>query len=122
VVIAKAEYEGSPPLLVRGSAFQAATASGVNHTVKLPRARRPSSYSARWCPVLLLGDMMAAIRLRFERQEGWPCIEEGMTSPGLLLPKATQLDDQCDKAANRTYPLQGLRSVWRPANKIYAFA
>src|SRR4051794_26224011 len=28
-------------------AFQAATASGVNHTVRLPRARRAASYSAQ---------------------------------------------------------------------------
>src|SRR4051812_22889646 len=33
--------------MVRGAAAQAATASGVNHTVRLPRARRPASYSAQ---------------------------------------------------------------------------
>src|SRR3954468_11034913 len=38
---------GCPPRLVRGAAAQAATASGVNHTVRLPRARRPASYSAQ---------------------------------------------------------------------------
>src|SRR5215203_4422317 len=32
---------------MRGGAAQAATASGVNHTVRLPRARRPASYSAQ---------------------------------------------------------------------------
>src|SRR3954471_2951001 len=32
---------------MRGAAFQVATASGVNHTVRLPRARRPASYSAQ---------------------------------------------------------------------------
>src|SRR5215213_7569801 len=36
-----------PPRVVRGAAAQAATASGVNHTVRLPRARRPASYSAQ---------------------------------------------------------------------------
>ena len=46
VVIARAEYDGYPPRLVRGSALHAATASGVNHTVRLRRARRPASYSA----------------------------------------------------------------------------
>src|SRR3712207_5771645 len=45
--IARAEYEGCPPRPVRGSAFHAATASGVNQTVRLPRARRPASYAAR---------------------------------------------------------------------------
>src|SRR3954451_13578200 len=32
---------------MRGAAAQAAIASGVNHTVRLPRARRPASYSAQ---------------------------------------------------------------------------
>src|SRR5215203_5592257 len=32
---------------MRGGAAQAATASGVNHTVRLPRARRPASYAAQ---------------------------------------------------------------------------
>jgi hypothetical protein len=34
-------------LPVRGSAFQASTASGVNQTVGLPRARSPASYAAQ---------------------------------------------------------------------------
>src|SRR3954452_12789743 len=38
---------GCPPRVVRGAAAQAATASGVNQTVRLPRARRPASYSAQ---------------------------------------------------------------------------
>src|SRR5215218_3159139 len=32
---------------MRGAATQAAIASGVNQTVRLPRARRPASYSAQ---------------------------------------------------------------------------
>ena len=36
-----------PPRPVRGSAFQTSTSSGVNHTVRLPRAHRPASYSAQ---------------------------------------------------------------------------
>ena len=43
VAIARADYEGCPPRPVRGSALHAATASGVNHTVRLPRARRAAS-------------------------------------------------------------------------------
>src|SRR5215208_8063067 len=35
------------PRVVRGAAAQAAIASGVNQTVRLPRARRPASYSAQ---------------------------------------------------------------------------
>src|SRR4051795_9998556 len=47
LAIATAEYEGCPPRVVRGAAAQAATASGVNQTVRLPRERRPASYSAQ---------------------------------------------------------------------------
>ena len=43
VVIANAEYRGYPPRPVRGPARHASIASGVNQTVKLPRARRPAS-------------------------------------------------------------------------------
>ena len=43
--ITSAEYQGWPPRVVRGSAAHAATASSVNHTVKLPRWRRLASYS-----------------------------------------------------------------------------
>src|SRR4051794_12788207 len=38
---------GCPPRPVRGSALQASIASVVNHTVRLPRARRPASYAAQ---------------------------------------------------------------------------
>ena len=37
VKIARGEYQRYPPLVVRGSAFQTATASFVNQTVRLPR-------------------------------------------------------------------------------------
>jgi len=35
--MARGEYQRCPPWVVRGSAAQAATASSVNHTVRLPR-------------------------------------------------------------------------------------
>ena len=37
VRIARGEYQGCPPRVVRGSARQAAIASSVNQTVRLPR-------------------------------------------------------------------------------------
>ena len=37
VMIASGEYQGCPPRVVRGSARQAAIASSLNQTVKLPR-------------------------------------------------------------------------------------
>src|SRR4051794_23369980 len=47
VRIASGEYQGWPPRVVRGSARQAATASSVNQTVRLPRCSRAASYSAQ---------------------------------------------------------------------------
>jgi hypothetical protein len=47
-VIARAEYCGCPPGVVRGSASQAATAASVNQTVKLPRWRKLASYSRQF--------------------------------------------------------------------------
>src|SRR4051794_25856978 len=47
VRIASGEYQGCPPRVVRGSACQAAIASSVNQTVRLPRWRRAASYSAQ---------------------------------------------------------------------------
>ncbi len=47
VATANAEWEGCPPRPVRGSARQASIASAVNHTARLPRARRLASYSAQ---------------------------------------------------------------------------
>ncbi len=45
VKIAKGEYQGCPPGVVRGSARQPSTASPVNQTVRLPRWRKLASYS-----------------------------------------------------------------------------
>src|SRR5208337_5531147 len=47
VRIANGEYQGCPPRVVRGAACQAAIASSVNQTVKLPRWRKPASYAAQ---------------------------------------------------------------------------
>jgi len=41
--MASGEYRDWPPRIVRGSAVQDATASSVNHTVRLPRWRRLAS-------------------------------------------------------------------------------
>jgi hypothetical protein len=48
VRIARSEYSGCPPRLVRRSASHAATASSENQTVKLPRRRRLSLYSRQF--------------------------------------------------------------------------
>ncbi len=43
VRIARGEYQGCRPRVAHGSAAHAATASSLNHTVKLPRWRNPAS-------------------------------------------------------------------------------
>lgn len=43
VKIARGEYQGCPPAVVRGYALHATTASSVNQIVKLPRWRRAAS-------------------------------------------------------------------------------
>src|SRR3954465_13743269 len=48
VRIARSEYSGCPPRLVRRSASHASTASSENQTVTLPRRRRLSSYSRQF--------------------------------------------------------------------------
>src|ERR1700693_3430519 len=48
VRIASGEYQACPPRVVRGAARQAAIASSLNHTVKLPRCRKLASYAAQF--------------------------------------------------------------------------
>ena len=48
VRIARGEYQGCPPGVVRGSARQAAMAALLNQTVRLPRWRKAVSYSAQF--------------------------------------------------------------------------
>ena len=45
VVIARAEYCGCPPGVVRASACHAAIAASVNQTLRLARCRKAASYS-----------------------------------------------------------------------------
>lgn len=46
IKIARGKYRRCPPLVMQGSAFQAATASSVNQTVRLPCSRRAASHAA----------------------------------------------------------------------------
>src|SRR5215212_7377862 len=48
VRIARGEYQGCPPGVVRGAARHPSMASSENHTVKLPRWRRLASYSRQF--------------------------------------------------------------------------
>src|SRR3954451_4531828 len=51
VRIASGEYQACPPRVVRGAAFQAAIASSLNQTVRLPRWRKLASYAAQFVPL-----------------------------------------------------------------------
>src|SRR3954447_892378 len=46
--MARAEYQGCPPGVVRGAAAHPSIASALNHTVRLPRRRRPASYAGQF--------------------------------------------------------------------------
>src|SRR3954466_620556 len=57
VRIARSEYAGCPPRLVRRSASHASTASSENQTVTLPRRRRLSSYSRQFVTLRVCSGM-----------------------------------------------------------------
>src|SRR6476661_4373270 len=48
VRIARGEYQGCPPRVVRGAARHPSIAASENHTVRLPRWRRLASYSRQF--------------------------------------------------------------------------
>jgi hypothetical protein len=48
VRIASGKYQAYPPRVVRGAARQAAIASSVNHTVRLPRRRKLASWAGQF--------------------------------------------------------------------------
>ena len=48
VRIARGEYQGRPPGVVRGAARHPSIAASENHTVRLPRWRRLASYSRQF--------------------------------------------------------------------------
>src|SRR5215213_9718759 len=49
--MARSEYQGWPPGVVRGSGLQAVIASSENQTVKLPRCRKLASYAGQFVTV-----------------------------------------------------------------------
>src|SRR5215212_9541860 len=103
VRIARSEYSGCPPRLVRRSAFHASTASSENHTVKLPRRRRLSSYSRQFVTLRFCSGMW---RRRFwfslKGKAGIPGQTEGRpaTSIGPRVPPVGSLQQR----ATSTFP------------------
>ena len=104
VRIARGEYQGCPPRVVRGSARQAATASSVNQTVRLPRWRRAASYAAQLvtrCRCLGMRWRRAALALNGTAgvRGSW----EGPLPYATRPPDATRTDP-CTKVARQRHP------------------
>jgi hypothetical protein len=76
-------------------------ASGVNHTVRLPRARRPASYSAqlvtRW---RCLGMWWRRSACALNGKRGAPAGWRGL-APASPYPKPAQVGDRCNKVPRR---------------------
>ena len=96
VVIARAEYCGCPPGVVRASACHAAIASSVNQTVRLPRCRiilRPILNPVPW-----LRNMMTMLGVMLERHgRQLPVVNGGSAYP--IKPAPAIKADPCNKAA-----------------------
>ena len=93
-------WEGCPPRVVRGAVTQAAIASGVNQTVKLPRARRPASYAAQLvtrCRCFGMWRRQAALALN--GTAGVQASEKGPSSYTAQLPTPTGRSVQQGAAA-----------------------
>jgi hypothetical protein len=100
VAIARAEDLGCPPRPVRGPALQASTTSRENHAVRLPRARRPASYSAQF----------VTLRRRFGmwRRRAWSALggttgapPRSSAHPRTSLPGGARPGDACNKGLRR---------------------
>jgi hypothetical protein len=70
VKIASGEYRACPPRVVRGAAGEAAMASSMNQTVKLPRPASLRHRAAARHPSLLLRDVMTVRGVGLERHGG----------------------------------------------------
>jgi hypothetical protein len=95
VSMARSEYRGWPPRILRRGACHPANASGVTHNVRLPRRRRPASYSRqfvtlnfilpmRWRRAALCLNGMARIRLIAIQQAYFQTIEKGSMHQSLV--------------------------------------
>ncbi len=78
VKIAKGEYQGCPPAIVRGCARHPSIASSVNQTVKLPRWRKDASCTAEFVSLCFCsGIWWRAVLVQSERQGGYPESDQG---------------------------------------------
>src|SRR3954453_18859919 len=72
--MARAEYQGCPPGVVRGAAAHPSIASALNHTVKLPRRRRPASYAGQFVTL--------CVRLGMWWRRSWFSLKGKAGTPG----------------------------------------
>src|SRR4051795_2081644 len=80
---------------MHGSALQASIASGVNQTVRLPRARRPASYAAQLVTrCRCLGMRCRRSRLALNGMAGAPLRSRARPHPSL--PEGVHPGDPCN--------------------------
>src|SRR3954463_14988145 len=107
VVIARDEYCGWPPGVVRGSACQAAIASSENQTVRLPRWRKAASDSAQF------GIRRRCFGIRWRRAAlAWNGIGGSrVTEGGILLRQPPLHANRPIRATNSHKALCGVRAL-----------
>src|SRR3954451_2497829 len=72
--MARAEYQGCPPGVVRGAAAHPSIASALNHTVRLPRRRRLASYAGQFVTL--------CVRLGMWWRRSWFSLKGKAGTPG----------------------------------------
>src|SRR3954451_5539094 len=73
--MARAEYQGCPPGVVRGAAAHPSIASALNHTVRLPRRRRLASYAGQF--------VTSCVRLGTWWRRSWFSLKGKAGTPGV---------------------------------------
>src|SRR3954453_17538837 len=72
--MARAEYQGCPPGVVRGAATHPSIASALNHTVRLPRRRRLASYAGQFVTL--------CVRVGMRWRRSWFSLKGKAGTPG----------------------------------------
>src|SRR3954454_9980707 len=118
--MARAEYQGCPPGVVRGAAAHPSIASALNHTVRLPRRRRLASYAGQFVTLCvrlgmrwrrswfslkgkagILGQVRGSLlrQAGFERHRAGPCTKAALGRVDVDLAEAVPVVVTCVLAA-----------------------
>src|SRR4051812_15579396 len=111
--MARAEYQGCPPGVVRGAAAHPSIASALNHTVRLPRRRRLASYAGQFVTLCVrLGMWWRRSWFSLKGKAGTPGSGQGQPpTPGR--PRAPSSGSVHQGVAKRTAKKQQMR--WNKA-------